>query len=166
MLHVDLSTLELERAVEDNELPTTSGQNVLSDSVILSEETEHVYAVLEQTQPQHSPSVIQLDETTEQDQHSHVILESISNSGFQYVTGQMGQKSQSATWTSAQQSMLGAKPKIKNLELVHIYDDVPIVREGRATANIDNGLSYYDMPTSLELVPKKSKNTTEGSVKG
>ena len=155
VLHVDLPTLDLEREVEDNELPTTPRLNVLSDSVILSEETGHVYAVLEQTKPQQSPSVTQLDETTEQDQQSRQILERAPSGGFQDITAQTGQKSRSATWTSAQQSMVGTKPKNENLELVHIYDDVPIVREGRAATDMDTGSAYpanyrkHSLPANL-----------------
>ena len=135
---------------------------------ILSEETEHVYAVLEQTQLQQPPTVIQLlDETTEQDQQSH--LERVPSGRFQDVTNQTGQKSRSATWTSAQQSMVGAKRKNENLELVHIYDDVPIVREerSRVTTDIDDGSSYpanyrkHSLPANLQSGVNHYSNTSQ-----
>ena len=158
-MYVDLPTLDVEGVVEDNEHPTTSRLNVLSDSAMLSEEMEHVYAVLEQTQPQQPPSVTQLDESTEQDRQLRQILERVPSNGFQEVTGQTGQKSRSATWTSAQQSMVGAKLRNANLELVQcrVYDDVPIVSEGRVAADMDDGLSYpanyrkHSLPANLSV---------------
>ena len=122
---------------------------------ILSEETEYVYTVLEQTQLQQPPTVIQLEETTEQDQQSCFILETVPSNGFQAVTDRTGPKSRSAAWTSAQQSMVGAKPRNLNLELVQIYNNMTIEREGRAAADVDAGSLYpgnyreHSLPANL-----------------
>ena len=100
-----------------------------------------MYAVLEQIQPQQPTTTIaRLNETvlTEQDQQTHWIEKESRNGS----TNQTGIKSQSATWTSAQHSTVGPKPRHKNLELVQIYDNVTIEMEGRTVTGTDNGSSY------------------------
>ena len=47
--------------VQDNGIPSTTC--ILLDSTIVSEGTEHVYAVLEQTQLQQPANIAQLNET-------------------------------------------------------------------------------------------------------
>ena len=141
--------------VQDNGLPRTTC--ILSDSTIVSEDTEHVYAVLKQTQLQQPANIAQLNETmsTEQDQQTH-LTETIPSNGFQHDTNQTGLKSQSATWSSAQQSTVGSKPRHANLELVQIYDNVIIETEGRTVTDIDNGPSYpkkyrkHSLPPDLD----------------
>ena len=126
-------------------------------TIQVPEDTEHVYAVLEQTHLQQPTTVVQLNsETIEEDQQTelHLISETIPNhNGFQYVTNQAGLKSRSVTWASAQQSTVRPKPK-QNLELVQIYDNVMIESERRAVAR-DSGPSYpgnyrkHSLPTYL-----------------
>ena len=120
-----------------------SHQELLSDSLIVSEDTEHVYAVLEQTQLQQPTTITQSNETMliKQDQQTH-LTESMPSNGFQFVTNRTGLKSQSATWTSAQHSTVGSKPRHENLELVQIYDNVMIETEGRSVTDTNNGPSY------------------------
>ena len=142
MLHKCLPNVDDERVhIQENDLRTTS-RTVSSDSVIVSEDTEHVYAVLEQTQLQQSANSALLNNTTliEQDQQTH-LTETIPSNGFQHVTNQTGLKSRSATWSSAQQSTVGSKPRHENLELVQVYDNVMIETEGRTVTDIDNGPS-------------------------
>ena len=142
MLHEYLPNVDDERVhIQENDLRTTS-RTVLSDSVIFSEDTEHVYAVLEQTQLQQSANGAHLNNSTliEQDQQTHL---TIPSNGLQHVTNQTGlTESRSATWSSAQQSTVGSKPRHENLELVQIYDNVMIKTEGRTVTDIDNGPSY------------------------
>ena len=60
--------------------------------MIVSEDTEHVYAVLEQTQLQQQPTTVaQLNETMLTEQ-AHLI-ETLPSNGFQHVTNQTGLKS-------------------------------------------------------------------------
>ena len=54
-MNASTPTLDGGERVEDNDLPASSSTptvTVLSDSVIVSDDTEHVYAVLEQTHAQ------------------------------------------------------------------------------------------------------------------
>ena len=63
MLHECLPNVDDERVcMQENNLSITS-RIVLSDSLIVSEDTEHVYAVLEQTQLQQPTTVVQSNET-------------------------------------------------------------------------------------------------------
>ena len=109
--------------------------------MIISVDTEHVYAVLEQTQPQQPTTIPQLNETAlpEQDQQMHLI-EAESRNSFQYATNQTGLKSRSTTWAPAQHSTIGSKPRHENL--VQIYDNVTIVMEGTTATDTNNGPSY------------------------
>ena len=98
---------------------------------ILSEDTEHVYAVLEQTHQQQPTIVTQRNETMliEQAQQIQILQETVPSDDFQYGTNQTVElKSRSATWASAQQSKLGPnqKPRHENLELVQIYDNATL----------------------------------------
>lgn len=134
---------------EDNEHPITSRPTVLSlDSVTLSEDTEHVYAVLEQMHLQQPTIVAQQNETmlTEQAQQIQILQETVPSDDFQHGTNQtVGLKSRSATWASAQQLKLGPipKPRHENLELVQIYDNVIVEPKGRAVArDMANGASH------------------------
>ena len=138
--------------VQDSGLPRTTC--ILSDSTIVSEDTEHVYTVLEQTQLQQPANIAQLNETmsTEQDQQTH-LTETIPSNIFQHVTNQTGLKSRSATWSSAQQSTVGSKPRHANLELVQIYDNVIIKTEGRTVTDIENGPSYPEKYREHSLPP-------------
>ena len=99
--------------------------------------------MLEWTQQQQSANGAQSNNTIliEQDQQTH-LTETIPSNGFQHVTNQTGLKSRSATWSSAQHSVVGPKQRYKNLELVQIYDNVMIETEGRTVTDIDNGPSY------------------------
>ena len=154
MLHECLPNVDNERVhIQENDLQTTS-RTVLSDSVIISEDTEHEYAVLERTQLQQSANGAQSNNTIliEQDQQTH-LTETIPSNGFQHVTNQTGLKSQSATWSSAQQSTVGPKPRHENLELVQIYDNVIIETEGRTVTDIDNGPSYPERYREHSLPP-------------
>ena len=149
---------------ENNEHPITSRPTILSqDSVVLSEDTEHVYAVLEQLHLQQPIIVTQRNETmlTEQAQQIHQILqETVPSDDFQHGTNQtVGLKSRSATWASAHQSKLGPnqKPRHENLELVQIYDNVIVEPKGRAVArDMDNEASYpgnyrkHSLPANLD----------------
>ena len=126
---------------ENNERPITSRPTVLSpDLVVLSEDTEHVYAVLEQTPLQQPTIVAQQDEIvlTEQAQQTHQIpLETVSSDDFQHGTNQtVGLKFRSATWATitAQRSKFRPNPGHENLELVQIYDNVIVEPKGRAVA--------------------------------
>ena len=147
---------------ENNEHSITSRPTALSpDSVILSEDTDHVYAVLEQTHLQQPTIVAQRNETmlTEQAQQIQILQETVPSDDFQHVTNQtVGLKSRSATWASAQQSKLGPnqKPRHENLELVQIYDNVIVEPKGRAVArDMDNEASYpqnyrkHSLPANL-----------------
>jgi hypothetical protein len=134
---------------ENNERPTTSRPIVLSpDSVILSEDTEHVYAVLEQTHLQQPTTiVIQRNETvlTEEAQQTHeILLETVPSNEFQHVTNQtVGLESRSATWGSAQQLKFRPKPRHESLELVQIYDNVVAEPKVRAVARDMDNKSLY-----------------------
>jgi hypothetical protein len=146
---------------EDNEHPITSRPTVLSpDSVVLSEDTEHVYAVLEQTHLQQPTTIVaQRNETvlTEQAQQTHEIpLETEPSNEFQHVTNPVGLESRSATWASAQQSKFRPKPRHESLELVQIYDNVMAEPKVRAIArDMDNKPSYpgnyrkHSLPVNL-----------------
>ena len=150
---------------EDNERPwpITSRPTVLSpDLVTLSEDTDHVYAELEQTHL-HQPTIVaQRNETmlTEQAQQIQILQETVPSDDFQHGTNQtVGLKSRSATWASAQQSKLGPnqKPRCENLELVQIYDNVIVEPKGRAVArDMDTEASYprnyrkHSLPANLD----------------
>ena len=146
----------------DHERPITSRPTVLSpDSVMLSEDTEHVYAVLEQTHLQQPTIFAQQNETMliEQAQQIQILQETVPSDNFQHGTNQIvGLKSRSATWASAQQSKLGPnkKPRHENLELVQIYDNVIVEPKGRAVArDMDKEASYprnyrkHSLPANL-----------------
>ena len=126
--------------------------------VTLSEDTEHVYAVLEQTHQQQPTIVAERNETMliEQTQQIQILQETVPNDDFQHDT--VGLKSQSATWASAQRSKLGPnqKPRHENLELEQIYDNMIVEPKGRAVArDMDNEASYprnyrkHSLPTNL-----------------
>ena len=147
---------------ENNELPIISRSTVLSrDLVILSEDTDHVYAVLEQTHQQQPTIVAQRNEImlTEQAQQIQIVQETVPSDDFQNGTNQtVGLKSRSSTWASAQRSKLGPnqKPRHENLELVQIYDNVIVEPKGRAIArDMDNEASYprnyrkHSLPANL-----------------
>ena len=130
--------------VQDNDLPVSSSRptvTVLSDSVMVSDDTEHVYAVLEQTQPK---NVAQLNKATKQAPNS------------QYITNQTGLKLRSATWTSGQLSKIRPKlPRHENLELVQIYDNVMVEMEVSTATNTEKESSYpakfrkHSLPANL-----------------
>ena len=91
--------------------------------MIVSEDMEHVYAVLEQTHLQQPTRITQLNETMliEQTEQSHQ-LETVPSDQFQCLTNQAGLTLRSATWASAQPSNVRPKPRHENLEMIQIYD--------------------------------------------
>ena len=159
--------------LEGNELLTASRPTVLSDFMIVSEDTGHVYAVLEQTPSQQPTTIAQSNETasTEQTEQTH-LMETAPNNEFQYVANQtMGLKSRSATWASGQQSNMGSKPACKNLELVQIHDNMTSGSEmegGTVTdRDRDNGPSHpgnhrkHSLPTNLGEHQRSIVNATQ-----
>ena len=123
--------------------------------MIVSDDTEHVYAVLEQTHAQPT-NVVQLNKATEQAPNP------------QYVANQMGPKSRSVTWTSGQLSNIRPKlPRHENLDLVQIYDNVTVEMEERTATNTENEHSYpanfrkHSLPANLSEQQHSTANTLQ-----
>ena len=154
-MNASTPTLDGGERVEDNDPPASSSRptvTVLPDSVIVSDDTEHVYAVLEQTHAQPT-NVAQLNKATEQAPNP------------QYVTNQTGPKSQSTTWAPGQHSKIRPKlPRHENLDLVL---NVTVEMEERTATNTENEHSYpanfrkHSLPANFSEQQHSTANTLQ-----
>ena len=114
------------------------------------EDTEHVYAVLEQThQLQQQPSLaITVEEETQQTMQSQLKQETLAGNGQQDTSDQFKQKERSASWASGHNSKVNPKHSSRNmkLELIQIYDSVTPIEvklQGREESVECDGSSVY-----------------------
>ena len=124
-----------------------------------SENTEYVYAVLEQThQLQQQPSfAITVEEERQQPMQSQLKQETLPGNGQQDTSDQFKQKERSASWASGHNSKVNPKHSSRNmkLELIQIYDSVTPIEvklQGREeSVECDGSSVYQDHPRKHSL---------------
>ena len=146
------------------------------------EDTEHVYAVLEQThQLQQQPSLaITVEEETQQTMQSQLKQETLAGNGQQDTSDQFKQKERSASWASGHNSKAKENNSSRNmkLELIQIYDSVTtgpveVKLQGKEAELVESDESLYQnhlrkhsLPASISVLKHSTSSCCSSSRTG